>query len=97
VELAAARIKLLRGNKLRNGWMNRFQLLTGGERTALPRTRPLAALIDWSHELLTETGASAVSPALCVCRGMDFRSGRGPCAQAKQLNQPGSWICSHSW
>jgi non-specific serine/threonine protein kinase len=33
---------------------DRFQLLTGGGRTTLPRHQTLAALIDWSHDLLTE-------------------------------------------
>jgi tetratricopeptide (TPR) repeat protein len=33
---------------------DRFRLLTGGARTALPRHQTLQALIDWSYELLTE-------------------------------------------
>jgi tetratricopeptide (TPR) repeat protein len=32
----------------------RFQLLTGGSRTALPRQQTLRSLIDWSYELLTD-------------------------------------------
>jgi non-specific serine/threonine protein kinase len=34
--------------------VDRFDLLTGGSRTALPRHRTLHALIDWSHDLLLE-------------------------------------------
>ena len=33
---------------------DRFRLLTGGSRTALPRHQTLRAAIDWSYELLTE-------------------------------------------
>ena len=33
---------------------DRFRLLTGGDRTALPRQQTLRALIDWSYDLLTE-------------------------------------------
>ena len=33
----------------------RFRLLTGGGRTALPRQQTLRALIDWSYDLLDET------------------------------------------
>ena len=33
---------------------DRFRLLTGGSRTALPRQQTLRALIDWSYDLLTE-------------------------------------------
>ena len=36
------------------GLRDRFALLTGGRRTALPRHRTLRATLDWSHELLTE-------------------------------------------
>src|ERR1700749_1665661 len=37
------------------GLRDRFALLTGGRRTALPRHRTLRATLDWSHELLPET------------------------------------------
>ena len=33
---------------------NRFRLLTGGSRTALPRQQTLRALIDWSYDLLND-------------------------------------------
>src|SRR5205085_4041472 len=33
---------------------DRFRLLTGGSRTALPRQQTLRALIDWSYDLLAE-------------------------------------------
>jgi len=34
---------------------DRFRLLTGGSRTALPRQQTLRALIDWSYDLLPES------------------------------------------
>ena len=34
---------------------DRFRLLTGGDRTALPRQQTLRACIDWSYDLLTDT------------------------------------------
>ena len=36
------------------GLRDRFALLTGGRRTALPRHRTLRATLDWSYELLPE-------------------------------------------
>src|SRR5439155_8866524 len=33
---------------------DRFRLLTGGRRTALPRHQALRATLDWSYELLAE-------------------------------------------
>jgi predicted ATPase/DNA-binding SARP family transcriptional activator/Tfp pilus assembly protein PilF len=53
IELAAARVKLLRVEQIAARLDDRFGLLTGGSRTALPRHRTLAALIDWSYELLS--------------------------------------------
>jgi len=55
LELAAARVKLLRVEEIAAGLDDRFGLLTSGSRTALPRHQTLQALIDWSHDLLTET------------------------------------------
>jgi predicted ATPase len=37
------------------GLTDRFRLLTGGSRTALPRQQTLRAAIDWSYDLLSES------------------------------------------
>ncbi|MBN9690205.1 MAG: adenylate/guanylate cyclase domain-containing protein [Verrucomicrobia bacterium] len=54
LELAAARIKVLTLPQIRERLDDRFKLLTGGSRTALPRQQTLGALIEWSHDLLSE-------------------------------------------
>jgi predicted ATPase/class 3 adenylate cyclase len=54
IELAAARIKALSVEQLDQRLDDLFRLLTGGARTALPRHQTLQALIDWSHNLLSE-------------------------------------------
>ncbi len=54
IELAAARTKILTVEKISEKLDDRFRLLTGGKRTALPRQQTLRALIDWSYDLLTE-------------------------------------------
>ncbi|MEO8446884.1 MAG: adenylate/guanylate cyclase domain-containing protein [bacterium] len=54
IELASARIKILSVEKILENISNRFRLLTGGSRTALPRQQTLKALIDWSYDLLSE-------------------------------------------
>jgi predicted ATPase/class 3 adenylate cyclase len=53
LELAAARVRALPVDAIAARLDDRFRLLTGGDRTSLPRQRTLRALIDWSHELLT--------------------------------------------
>ena len=54
LELAATRTKILSIEKIHERLDNRFNLLTGGKRTALPRQQTLRALIDWSYDLLSE-------------------------------------------
>ena len=53
IELAASRLRLFSPQQLASRLTDRFRLLTGGSRTALPRQQTLQALIDWSYELLT--------------------------------------------
>jgi len=54
IELAAARVKLLSPEQIASRLDDRFRLLVGGSRTALPRQQTLRALIDWSYDLLSE-------------------------------------------
>jgi predicted ATPase/class 3 adenylate cyclase len=54
IELAAARVKVLSVTTLAQRLDERFKILTGGSRTALPRQQTMRALIDWSYDLLTE-------------------------------------------
>jgi predicted ATPase/class 3 adenylate cyclase len=53
IELAAARTKLLSPEQIASRLDDRFRLLVGGSRTALPRQQTLRALIDWSYDLLS--------------------------------------------
>ena len=54
IELAAARVRMLTPMQIADRLDDRFRLLTGGSRTALPRQRTLKALIDWSYDLLPD-------------------------------------------
>jgi predicted ATPase/class 3 adenylate cyclase len=54
LELAAARVRALSVENIALRLSDRFKLLTTGNRTALPRQQTLRALIDWSHDLLTQ-------------------------------------------
>jgi predicted ATPase/class 3 adenylate cyclase len=54
LELAAARARMLSVDQISSRLDDRFRLLTGGARTALPRQQTLRALIDWSYDLLSE-------------------------------------------
>jgi predicted ATPase len=54
IELAAARINTFGVRGVAAHLDGRFQLLTRGRRTALPRHRTLRATLDWSYQLLLE-------------------------------------------
>lgn len=53
IELAAARAKMLSAQQIQARLDDRFRLLTGGSRTAMPRQQTLRAAIDWSFDLLS--------------------------------------------
>jgi predicted ATPase/DNA-binding SARP family transcriptional activator len=79
VELAAARLRALPLSTLAERLGDRFRLLTGGARTALPRQQTLRAVVDWSYDLLFEderrlfarlavfTGGCGLAAAEVVC------------------------------
>lgn len=52
IELAAARAKVVSPQQLAKRLNERFRMLTGGDRSALPRQQTLRATIDWSFDLL---------------------------------------------
>ncbi|MER7010384.1 BTAD domain-containing putative transcriptional regulator [Saccharopolyspora sp. NPDC000359] len=72
IELAAARLRSMSLSHLVARLDDRFRVLTGGSRTALPRHRTLRAVVAWSWELLTEEERDAVE-RLAV-----FAGGFGP-------------------
>ena len=81
IELAAARVKVLSIPNLAQRLNERFKILTGGSRSALPRQKTLGALIDWSYDLLTPqeqklftrvaifAGGFSLDAATAVCAG----------------------------
>ncbi len=54
IELAAARMRAMGPDQIAGRLGDRFRLLTGGSKTALPHHQTLRALVDWSFNLLTE-------------------------------------------
>jgi len=54
IELAAARVRVLSVAQIAERLDDRFRLLAGASRTALPHQQTLRAAMDWSYDLLTE-------------------------------------------
>jgi predicted ATPase len=83
IEMAAAQLRVFSPSQILERLDDRFRLLTGGSRTALPRLQTLQALIDWSYELLTEeekglfqdlsvfAGGWTIEMALEICSDWD--------------------------
>lgn len=79
IELAAARVKVMQVQQIAERLENRFRLLTGGSRTALPRQQTLRALIDWSYSLLTEAERTLFRRLSVFVGGWDLKTAEAVC------------------
>lgn len=59
IELAASRLRVISVDELSRRLTERFRILTGGSRTALPRQQTMRALIDWSYDTLLDDEKTA--------------------------------------
>ncbi len=87
IELAAARVNVLPVKSIVEKLTDRFRILTGCERTALPRQHTMRATIDWSYDLLSAperklfellsvfAGGFTLGAATNVCAGDDVAEG----------------------
>jgi len=80
IELAAARLRSLSIADIEDHLGDRFRLLTGGSRTALPRQQTLRALIDWSYELLNERDRVVLDRLAVFAGGFDLDAAQAVCA-----------------
>jgi predicted ATPase/DNA-binding CsgD family transcriptional regulator len=86
IELAAARVRSMSIRHIAQRLDDRFNLLTGGARTAPPRQQTLAATLDWSYNLLSEkeqkvlqsfsvfAGGATLEAIESVCMGDDDKN-----------------------
>jgi len=82
LELAAARLRSFSPQQIADLLDQRFRLLTGGSRTALPRQQTLAAAIDWSYQLL-EPNERLLFERLAVFQGgFTLEAAQQVCADA---------------
>jgi predicted ATPase len=80
LELAAARVKVLSVDQIAQRLDDRFRLLTGGSRTALPRQQTLRATIDWSYDLLTEPERVLLRRLSLFAGGWELAAAEAVCA-----------------
>ena len=87
IELAAARVRVLTVEQIAGRLDDGFRLLTGGNRTVLPRHQTLQAAMDWSYDLLSEpertllrrlsvfAGGWTLEAAEAICSGGGIEAG----------------------
>jgi predicted ATPase len=80
IELAAARVRALSVEQIADRLDDRFRLLTGGSRTALPRQQTLRATLDWSHDLLSEAERALVRRLSAFAGGWTLEAAEAVCA-----------------
>ena len=81
LELAAARVRLLSPQQLAQKLDERFRVLTGGDRSALPRQQTLRATIDWSFDLLDERERRLLRRLSIFAGGWTLRSATAVCGE----------------
>jgi predicted ATPase/class 3 adenylate cyclase len=72
IELAAARLRVMSVTELDARLDQRFSILTGGSRAALPRQQTLLAMVDWSWELLTPSERHVLAGLSVFAGGFDL-------------------------
>ena len=80
IELAAARVRVLTVEQIAARLDDRFQLLTGGSRTVLPRHRTLQAAMDWSYDLLPEPERALLRRLSVFAGGWTFEAAEAICS-----------------
>jgi predicted ATPase/class 3 adenylate cyclase len=85
LELAAARIAIFAAEQIATRLDDRFKLLTGGSRTALPRQQTLRALIDWSYDMLSEDERALLRRLSVFVGGWTFEAAEAVCGDLDVL------------
>ncbi len=80
IELAVARLTALSVEEIARRVDDRFRLLTGGLRTALPRQRTLRALVDWSYDLLSPDEQTVLKTLAAFAGGFSLDAAEAVCA-----------------
>jgi predicted ATPase/DNA-binding CsgD family transcriptional regulator len=82
IELAAARVRTLSAEQIRNRLASKFQLLAFGDRTAPLRQQTLRATVEWSLDLLTKAERKLLS-RLSVFHGWSLEMAEQVCADGQ--------------
>jgi predicted ATPase/DNA-binding CsgD family transcriptional regulator len=87
IELAAARVRMLTVDQILAGLTDRFRLLMGGTRTALPRHRTLRASVDWSFGLLSDDERVVLRRLAVFAGGFHIDAAERVCTDANVMEE----------
>lgn len=82
IELAAARLRVFSPSEIAARLDDRFRLLTGGARTALPRQHTLQAAVDWSYEMLSAVEQQLFDRLSVFSGGFTMGAAEDVCSEA---------------
>jgi len=85
IELAAARVNMFSTTQIAARLDDRFNLLTGGNRTALPRQQTLRASIDWSWNLLADPERALLRRLTVFAGGWTLEAAESVCSAAGDI------------
>lgn len=97
IELAAARLRTMTPDQLATRLDDRFRLLTGGSRTAMPQHRTLRAVVDWSWELLTEAERTVLRRLAVFSGGASLEAAEQVCAVSGDEGVAGQSAAIEQW
>ena len=82
LELAAARLSSMSLQHVSERLDQRFRLLTGGSRNAMPRQQTLQATVDWSFGLLNQAERDTLTRLSVFAGGFELDAAEAICASA---------------
>jgi predicted ATPase len=88
IELAASLARVMTTQEILERLHDRFRLLTGGSRSALPRHQTLRQAVDWSYGLLSPTEKTVLAELSIFAGGFDIEAAEA-IAQNEPLNPGG--------
>ena len=86
LELAAVRTRALGVEEIVTRLNDRFDLLTGGSRSAVPRQQTLRAAIDWSYDLLPPNEQALFQKLAVFAGDFDLEAVEAICASTQSAN-----------
>jgi predicted ATPase/class 3 adenylate cyclase len=87
IELAAGRVRALSVERIAERLIDRFRLLTRGDKTVVRRQQTLRASMDWSYELLTEPERALLRRLAVFAGGWTLEAAESICMDAEIIGQ----------